>query len=189
MALRLTVPPATEPISLAEAKAHLRVTSSTEDTLIGVLISAARQTAENELRRALISQTWEKTLDAFPSAIELPYPPIIAITTIVYVDELGATLTLSAPSYQLDNKTEPGWVMPAYGYDWPATRAVANAVTVTYTAGYGAAAAVPAAIKQWMLLMIGQYYENREGSVPGVTMTPLPFIAGLLDPYRVMKVA
>lgn len=190
MSLLLTAPPTSEPVTLSEAKVHLRVGSSAEDTLISALIAAARQVAENECRRAFITQTWEKTLDLFPEAIELPYPRTIGVTAITYLDRDGAAQTLSPASYLVDTKSEPGWVTPAYGYAWPETYLVPNAVTVTYTAGYGAnGAAVPNAIKQWILLMVGHYFENREASVPGVSMTPLPFIDGLLDPYRVMQVA
>lgn len=186
MALRLVTPPTVEPVTLVDAKAHLRITSSAEDALLAGLITAARQVAESECRRALITQTWEKVLDEFPDEIELPYPPIQAITSIVYIDTAGAQQTLASAGYFLDSKSEPGWVAPAYGYTWPQTQDAWNVVTITYRAGYGSQASdVPQAIRQWILLMVGHYYENREASVPGVVMTPLPFIAGLLDPYRV----
>lgn len=187
MALRLTVDPATEPVSTAEAKAQMRVVSSADDTLIAALIVAARQQAENILGRALMQQTWQKTLDEFPDAIELPYPPIQSVTTLDYVEPDGTTVTLAAGSYVVDTASEPGWIVPAYGYDWPDTREQINAVIVTYVTGYADAAAVPQAIKQWILLMVAHYYENREATVPGVNMTPLPFIGGLLDPYLVVR--
>ena len=189
MATRLITAPATEPITTAEAKAHLRVTSSAEDTLIDALVKAVRMTAEHDLQRALITQVWEVTLDAFPLEIELPYPPTISVDFVKYLEPVAGVLTtLSSAAYSLDAKSEPGWIVPAFDYDWPDTLDAINAVTVQYQAGYGAAAAVPQAIKQWMLLMVGHYFENREASMPAVTTTPLPFIAGLLDPFRIMRV-
>jgi uncharacterized phiE125 gp8 family phage protein len=186
MALRRTTDAATEPLTTAEAKAHLRVTASTDDTYIDMLVKAARTMAENELRRSLITQTWTKTLDQFPDAIELHYPPIIAISSVKYYDTAGAQQTLDPGLYTLDSASEPGWIVPAYGRTWPATLAAINAVEVIYTAGYGAAAAVPQAIKSYILLHVGHLYENREATMPGVSITPLPFIGSLLDQHRVV---
>lgn len=190
MALLRTVDPASEPLTTAEAKAHLRVTHTDDDTYIDVLIKAVRQAAENILGRSLITQTWEKTLDEFPDAIELAYPPVIAVSSIVYLEAAaGVSTALSAASYVVDTKAGPGWVVPAYGYTWPDTYETINAVTVTYTAGYGAASDVPEAIKQWLLIRIGSLYEYRE-DVALVTrgkIDPLPFIDSLLDPFRVLS--
>ena len=66
--LTLVTAPASEPVSLAEAKAHLRIEAADDDSLIGALITAARQSAEAHMRRALMSQTWRLSLDRFPAA-------------------------------------------------------------------------------------------------------------------------
>ena len=187
MGLLRTIDAAVEPVSTAEAKLHVRVTSSTDDALIARLITAARQMAENELRRAILPQTWELTLDKFPDAIKLAYPPLIGVTTVKYLEPVaGVSTTLNALSYTVDGKSEPGWIVPAYGYAWPDTYDAINGVTVTYTAGWATAADVPAAIKAWIMLHIGHLYENREATMPGVSILPLPFISALLDPYRVV---
>jgi len=187
MALLRTIDATTEPVTTAEAKTHLRVTSATDDVYIAALVKACRQMAENELQRSLITQTWEKTLDEFPDAITLPYPPIASVLTLKYLEPVaGVSTTLNAASYTVDVKSEPGWIVPAYGYDWPTIWDSINAVTVTYTAGWSTAADVPAAIKAWILLQVGHLYENREATMPGVSITPLPFISALLDPYRVV---
>jgi uncharacterized phiE125 gp8 family phage protein len=187
MALLRTIDATVEPVSTAEAKAHLRVTSSTDDTLIGRLVTAARQMAENEMRRAILPQTWELTLDTFPDAIKLAYPPLISVATVKYLEPVaGVPTTLNALSYTVDNKSEPGWIVPAYGYAWPDIYDAINAVTVTYTAGWATAADVPAAIKSWVLLHVGNLYENREATMPGISITPLPFASALLDPYRIV---
>jgi uncharacterized phiE125 gp8 family phage protein len=187
--VRVLTPPATEPLSLAEAKLHLRVDGTDEDALITALIVAARESAEHELGRALITQTLRLTLDAFPAegGIELLRPPVPSITQLQYVDTAGATQTLLNTAYSLDAVSQPSWLLPAYGTTWPATRAQANAVWVDYVAGYGLAAAVPQAIKQWLLLAVGDMYANRERSGEKAAV-PHGFVAGLLDPYRIWTV-
>jgi uncharacterized phiE125 gp8 family phage protein len=190
MALRRITDAATEPVTTAEAKAHMRITVATEDALIDALIKSVRQACENELGRALITQTWKKSLDQFPDAIELPYPPIIGVTSVYYLAPVtGVTTLLSAASYTVDAASEPGWLVPAYGYDWPTPQDVINAVEITYTAGYGAAAAVPESIKAWIKCHVGNLYENRETTIIGASVVPLPFLDGLLDPYRVVRIA
>lgn len=188
MPLKLITAPTVEPITLAEAKAHLRITGNDDDTAIGVLITTARQTAEQITGRALMPQTWEKTLDAFPdNEIELPWPPLVSITSVKYIDIAGSQQTLASTEYTADNDSEPGWLLLAYGKDWPATQEVANAVRVRYLAGYADAASVPAAIKNWMLLKIGELYANREASAerPAVAHG---FADHLLDRYTLLAV-
>jgi hypothetical protein len=99
----------------------------------------------------------------------------------------GVLTTLSPARYTVDAISEPGIVTPAVGSYWPGTVNVTNAVQISYTSGYGAAAAVPAPIKAWMLLRIGALYENREEFLTGrsITVAELPFADGLLDPVRI----
>lgn len=185
MSLIVITAPATEPVTLAEARLHLKVDSTDDDTLISALITAARQQAEHRTGRALITQTLEKVLDAFPSDIELPMPPAIAITSVKYINTSGTEQTLDTDQYSLDKDSEPGWLTPAYGVAWPATYSVPNAVRVRYTAGYGAAAAVPQSIKSWMLMAIGTMYDHRATMIVGAAVSEVPrdFFAGLLDQY------
>lgn len=186
MALKLITPPTAEPITLAQAKAHLRVEVSDDDTLIGALITAAREAAESSTQRALMLQTWELSLPCFPpsDAIRLPKAPLSSLTSISYVDSDGETQTMAEAAYQLDVHSEPARILPAYGTTWPTTREHPNSVLVRYQAGYADADAVPAQIKAWMLLRIGSLYENRE-STTGLTMNGLPFIARMLDQYKI----
>jgi len=181
--------PAAEVITLTEAKAHLRVTASDDDTYITSLITAARNYAEQYTRRAIPTQTVTYTLDAFPAEIELPRNPVQSITSVQYVDDNGDPQTLSSSLYQTDlTGTVCATIKPAYDEDWPDTRAVYNAVTVTYEAGYGAAGdspdTVPLSLKQAMLLVISSLYENRENEIVGATPAEVPFSAKcLLDGY------
>lgn len=189
MALKLITGPTVEPLTLAEAKLHLRVDGSDEDALITPLITAARRMAEQRSGRALCSQTWELALDAFPaSAIALPLPPSQSITSIKYLDPAGAEQTLASDQYALDNYGSQHWVLPAQDVTWPDTLDAANAVKVRFVAGYGAAADVPADIRAWLLLAIGTLYARRETVVDGqAAELPGGFWQSLLDPYRIIE--
>lgn len=173
---------AAEPITLAEAKLHLRVDGSDEDSLITALIKAVRIACEVECRRTMLDSTWELVQDAFSPALELHNPPLIAITSVKYIDLNGAEQTLDPQDYTLDKDTEPGWLVPAYGKRWPDTRDQVNAVRVRYRAGY---TTVPEVLRAWMFLHIGHYYKNREASISGTIITALPFVDRLLDGYKV----
>lgn len=175
-------------------------TNTTSDPIIGMLIAAARQAAELELHRPLITQTLDAYFDSFPLYPNRLYaefptrypiflPPLQSVTSITYVDSDGATQTLAADQYLVDAKNQPARVTPAYGCSWPSTRQQSNAVIVRFVAGYGAASAVPACIKNWMLMRIETLWSNRATLVIGerVTMAAFPpnFIDSLLDSERV----
>lgn len=181
--------PAAEPITLAEAKTHLRETGTDRDALIGGLIVSVRQACEEKLGRSLMTQTLRLTLDYFPAseAIELQRPPVQLVTSVQYINENGGLQTLSPVSYSLDNASDAMgvYLLPAYNTDWPNTRDQANAVLITYVAGYADAASVPAAIKTWMLLHIAHLYDTGAAATDA-KLTPLPFLDGLLDRYRLV---
>jgi len=187
MALKLITGPAAEPISLDEAKLHLRAENGDEEeALISALITAAREAAEHQTGRALLEQTWELALDAFPCEICLPHPPLIEIVSVTYIDQAGEGQTLEPSAYVLDAHSEPARLIPAYGTCWPATRCQPGAVVVQFKAGYPDADAVPAGIKQWMLLQIGAMYENREAeAMSSFGAVTLGFADRLLDRYKV----
>lgn len=185
MSLKLITAPASEPIALAEAKAHLRVDVSDDDALISALIVAARQGAEHITGRALMPQTWELALDGFKSEIYLQKPPLVSVTSVTYVDTAGVVQTLGSSAYIVDDYSAPARMAPSYGSCWPTTRLQANAVTIRYDAGYANAAAVPQQIKQWMLLQVGAMYENRSSVETVGSIVEMPFADRLLDAYRV----
>jgi uncharacterized phiE125 gp8 family phage protein len=187
MALKLITAPTEEPVTLTEVKLHCRVDGTDEDALLtGIIIPAARRFAEGRTGRALVTQTWELALDAFPAAeIELPMPPVQSITSVKYLDTTGVEQTIDAANYALDSYGMRPWLLPAYEYEWPEALASSNAVRIRFVAGYGAAAAVPADIKAWIMLAIGTLYAQRETS----SATPLIALPGdywqsLLDPYH-----
>lgn len=186
MALVLKTPPATEPISLQEAKLYLRVDANDEDTLIAGLITVAREYVERITGRALITQTWQQVLDRFPSVFALPKPPLRAVVSIAYKTEDGLTHVIPATDYVVDAASEPARIVPAPGLAWPSdTLYPVGGVVVEFEAGYGDAADVPIPIKQAILLLVGHFYEHREAVIVGSNATLLPFaVAALLSPYR-----
>jgi len=139
-----------------------------EDTELETLITAARQICEDWQRRAYITRTYEYTLDEWPEAdyIEMPMPPLLTVTSIVYTTSAGTATTWDNDEYDLDISGFGGRIYPAYGYTWPSSELQPLAgIKITYTAGYGAtAASVPAKIRQAILLLLGDLYENREDS-------------------------
>lgn len=189
MPLALVTPPTEEPVSLPNAKSHLRVTSSDEDSLIDNLIRGAREWVENFTERALVTQTWDYTLDGFATdEIVIPRPPLQSVTSIKYIDPDGVEQTLATSEYVVDTAAARGIVCLAYGKAWPSTRVQANAVTIRFVAGYGAAAAVPAPIKAACLLMIGELFARREHALVGAPIVVVPVSAEyLLWPYRSLR--
>lgn len=188
MGLILKVAPAEEPVTLVEAKLHCRVDHTADDTLITGLIAAARQQAEHRTGRALVTQQLEYTQDSFvASEICLPRPALISVQTVKYLDAYGVLQTLANTEYQVITSELAGRIVPAYGKAWPFGRLQPDALVINYTAGYGAASAVPASIKSWMLIAIGTWYSQREGVITSTTVAELPreFFAALLDPYWV----
>jgi uncharacterized phiE125 gp8 family phage protein len=192
MALKLITDPSAEPVTVAEAKTHLRVDHSDEDTYIGLLIKTARQWVEEYTRRAILTQTWTLSLDAVPgSRIALPRPPLQSVTHIKFYDEADAATTVSSTFYQVDTSGEPGRVLlKSTGY-WPSVSLMrpAAGVVVTYVAGWTAAGSVPEPFKQAIKLLVGHLYENREDvTQSNGLMVTIPMGAKMvLWPWRVME--
>ncbi|ADW69009.1 head-tail connector protein [Granulicella tundricola] len=210
---QLTIPPVVEPVSLAEAKAHLRVDFPDEDSLIAGFISAAREMSEQKMQRAIFNQTYVLSLDQFnygdwrstipmarrnplnytalweATALRLPMPRLVSVTSITYVDTFGVTQTLDPSLYSVDKSSQPARIVPAPSGSWPTSDYyMPGSVKVTFVAGsYGDGIQVntcPASIKAAILLVLGHLYENREAStVASLKILPLG-VDALLSPYR-----
>jgi len=180
--------PAVEPVSVSEAKAHLRVDTDDDDTYIGTLITAARQWAETYLDRSLVYTQWEMKLDMFPWEIEMPRPPMAqdgtttAVSITYTLNESLGTATLSTSEYRVDRAATPGVARTNYGGSWPSHLADQNSVTVTWWGGYGASGSdVPAAIRHAILMHVGHLYERRLAA-DNVASNEVPFgVKALLD--------
>lgn len=190
--------PAVEPVTLTEAKQHLRVDTSDDDTYIEGLIAAARQWVEEYLDRALVSQQLTMRLDAFPYEFTLPRPPMatsgtLTSTAVTYTlsptSSSTATLTtttLSTTSYRVDREATPGKIRTVYGGTWPSHLADPNAVTVTWWAGYGSSSTdVPRAIRHAILMIVAQMYEQRLAVLTGSISKEIEFgVKALLDSQK-----
>ena len=185
MPLTLNTPPAAEPVTLAEAKLHLKVDTADDDALITRLIAAARARAEWHTGRAFVTQTWTLHLDTWPcdGVIELPLPPLQAVASIVTTARDGSTTTLDPSRYTVDIASAPARIALAANTAPPTNLRRINAIAITFTAGYGDATEVPASIKEAILDLTGQMYANR-GELP--EELPLDALA-LLAPYRILK--
>jgi uncharacterized phiE125 gp8 family phage protein len=183
--LELVTGPSVWPLSVDEAKSHLRVDHTTDDTYIESLIKAATTIAERFQNRQYITQTWKVTMDYFPPngyAIQLPIAPVSSITSITYTDSAGNAQTWSASEYQTDTTGALTRILPAYGYDYPTTQVdKLAAVVVTFVVGYGAtSASVPDNIKHAIRLILGDLYNHRESTITGTIVNSLPRSAEML---------
>jgi uncharacterized phiE125 gp8 family phage protein len=201
MSLQLISPPAIEPVTLDEAKAHLKVDTTDDDALITALITAARARAEWHTGRAFITQSWTLSLDAWPgiaadcglppalsatppAAIEIPLPPLQAVTSITTYARNDAATVLDSSLYQVDTASKPARIALKFGVTPPMDLRAMNAIVIAFTAGYGDAEAnVPAPIHAAILEMIADAYTNRGDSSGEL---PLDALA-LLAPYRIVK--
>jgi uncharacterized phiE125 gp8 family phage protein len=165
--------PATEPITLAEAKLYLRVDSSSEDNLITDLIVAARMSAEAWLKNSLISQSWKLVYnDYLDREIILPMPPIVNIGSVVVVNRDTTTQTISPTNYYL-NAAKNKLLFDNYisGFS----------IEIIYNTGYGTATQVPSPIKYGILAHIAAMYDER-GLMGQVNLPPQ--VSALYSPFR-----
>ena len=191
--------PYAEPLTLAEAKAHLRVDDSDSDDYITALIQVAREHAEDFCQRSFCQRRYRVTLDCFPlyrtSALYLPMGPVQSIDHIKYYDTDSALVTWSSANYIVDTSQVPARVTPIVTETWPSdVEDRIAAVQIQYLSGYSAdsssptdyAANVPKAVKQGMLFHIGHMFENRQDAVVGRIVSDMPGSSKtLLYPHRV----
>jgi uncharacterized phiE125 gp8 family phage protein len=183
MALVLTTPPALEPVTLAEAKTHLRVTHADEDALITSLIVAARRQAELASGMAFIAQGWSYYLDRWPreAHVEIPLAPLIGIDDVFVYGEDDVGASIDTAHYYADTASRPPRLVRRTGRGFPIPGRAANGIEIVFQAGFGAAAAnVPETLRQAVLMLAAHYYEHRGDESVG---PPLTFEAAV-QPYR-----
>lgn len=192
---RLITGPAVEPVTVDDVKTHLRIDFDHDNPYLADLISWKREGLErNYLNSALITQTWELVLDAFPGGdvIKLPYPPLQSVTSVTYTDEDDVDTVYSSANYRVDTDSFPGRIVLKTGQSWPSTTLKEfGGLVIRFVAGYGDAKTdVPGPIKRALLLLLGDAYENREDTLiaQGVTVSTLPHSAKMeMQSYRLKE--
>jgi len=187
LALNRTTDAASEPITTAQAKTHLRVTHSDDDTYIDALVSAARINAEHYCDRSFINQTWVATFSLTEGErLRLPKPPLASVTSVQYRDGDGNLQVASSSTYEVNTDNAPGIIRFTTIPDFDGS--YENPLRVTYVAGYGSSATdVPAAIVHAIKLLVGHYYRHRSEVVNMLEIKPenIPNgVKSLLTPYR-----
>ena len=166
MTLYLNEPPLAAPVTLADAKAHLRVETGDEDALLGRLIAAATGHLENATGLALLSQKWRLMLDAWPAEgpVLITKSPVLTLDGVTVRDAAGLPLKLSLSGALLDGRARPARL---YLDDTPRPGLAINGIQINFTAGFGAAATdVPDALRQAILLHVARLYETRGAALP-----------------------
>ena len=178
----LVTGPTEEPLSVQDVIDQCQMGEIPDDqrSRVAAYITAARQLLERRMRRQFCTATWKLHLDELPDVIVFDDKlPIKTIAHIKYYDAQGTLTTLTATTdYQTDLASDqrPARIMPAYGTTWPSVRGdTFNAVEIQFTAGYGTALQVPQSLKHGMLLLVANWFENREVSVIGTIVSELPW--------------
>jgi uncharacterized phiE125 gp8 family phage protein len=203
MGLKLITPPSVEPITLAEAKSHLRVTHDLEDDLITSLIKVAREKCELISNRSYVQQKWRLSFDCWPDfPFDLPRPPLLEVEKIEYKDEDGNVEEWNSDNYVVDDHSFVPKIHLANQYDFPVVPSInlypANAIKITYKAGYEPddsgettdyTANIPERYKHAIKLLIGEWYEFREEIIEGTVPRKIPDgVRSLLGHDRVIPV-
>lgn len=181
MGLTLVTPATDYAVTLAEAKAHCRVDHADEDTHIQGLIAAATDYVGQYLGRSITEQTWRLSLNDFSDVMILPMGPVSEVSSVKYDDSANAEQTLST-GFTVDLASDPQRVVRDPDFSWPDVYDGTNKVRIEYVAGYSS---IPASIKHAVLLLIGQWFDNRSATNVGNITSELPHgIAALLTNHR-----
>jgi uncharacterized phiE125 gp8 family phage protein len=167
--------PATEPVTLDEARQHLRLDALDDAEHLARVLAAARTWVEDATNLALINRTLDLSLDCWPSVIRLPRAPVVSVTWIKYLDSDGTQQTLATDQYYLANSGQPVRIVPQVGVTWPSLRGLPGQVTVRFIAGHGTAgSSSPLVLRQAILLLTSHWYEQREAAAP-MAFQSIPF--------------
>lgn len=183
----LVTPPQVEPVTLADAKAHLRISHADEDQLIGALISAARRVAEARTGLCFIRQGWAYFRDAWPEdgIIALPLGPVLSVEDLAVFGEDDEKAVIDPAHYVVDPASRPPRLMLRGSRIWQRPGRAVNGIGVTLVAGFGTSPdEVPQPLRLAMLQLVAHWYEHRGSDAP----PPMPVkIDALLNPYRMVR--
>jgi uncharacterized phiE125 gp8 family phage protein len=187
-ALRRVTGPAVEPITLAQAKTHLRVDGTDEDDYIETLIAAAvsHVDAQGSLGRAMITQTWAQWVPQQTGYVRLLMGPFQTLDAIDYYDEAGTLLAADVDDFDVMLYNDFVQIRPKDNAEWPTTDDRMDAIRLTYTVGFGDAATdVPGGIRHALLMLVAHLFEHRMAvSDASMFVTPMA-VDALLDNERV----
>lgn len=169
MLLRRTSAAGTSPITLAEAKAHLRVDDTTEDTLISALIAASTALVGEMAGRVMAAETWAASYSSIEGDLVLPKSPVTGVSSVTYYDSADTLQTKSNADFYLFQSDDFTSLRPKPNKAWPVTAVREDAITITFTAGY---ATLPTELRMAVLLCIGHLHEHR--SAVDEAMAELP---------------
>lgn len=190
MALVMTSGPACEPVTLQDAKAHLRIDHASEDVLISSLILTSRLHIESALDLALIDQTWTLQLDAWPGggSLDLPLSPLKTVSAVRVKNAAGGTTTIAPQSYIVDAASRPARIVFEPGSQ-PRAGTRAAGIEVVFTAGFGTEPShVPAPLRHAILMLVAHWYDNRDVPEAGSPAARIPEqIGDLIAPFRKIR--
>lgn len=208
LSITLTTAPARYPVTLAEARAKLRLDHQEDDAELAALLAASTSWAETFLNRALISRTYTGFLDFWPQLrdarpysygyvqtlgstpvaglwsgcsrwIELPRPPLVSVGYIKTYDDSDAATTMDTGDYYVDDKSTVGRVVLRTDASWPTPTRAANGIEIQWTAGYGSNPAdVPEEIRQAVLIYAGALLDDPNAEPPKAALA-------LASPHRI----
>ena len=186
-AFKVVTPATSNPITLTEAKTHLKVDTTADDTFITNLIKSATSSAQEYTNRFFIQTTIQQVGDKWEDISNLFKSPVLSVTNIKYIDPDGTLQTLNTDIYFVDDVNKPARIGLKPNKSFPEIIDRLNAVQVNYVVGIAAGAdEVDEGIRQALLLTIGNWYQNRQAVVTGTIATELPMNAKfLLDQYKI----
>lgn len=179
--------PASEPVSLAEAKVHLRLLGSDDDQLVASLVTASRRVVEARTGLCLIAQEWMCFRDNWPGdgVIALPVAPVLGVEEIGVFGEDDSQAVIDPAHYVVDGAARPARVMLRGSRCWPRPGRAVNGIGIRLLAGFGANASdVPQPLRQAVLLLVAHFFAQR-GDEAGPAL-PVG-LSALLDPYRLVR--
>ncbi|MBL4757371.1 MAG: phage head-tail connector protein [Rhizobiales bacterium] len=183
--------PATEPVSLSEAKAHLKIDTTDEDILVQSLLTAARLHVETITSRVVITQTWRINLDHWPARniLELPIGPVQSVDAIRIYDDDDIIMTIDPSRYLVDVGSVPARIAMRGFENWPDPGRILNGIEIDITAGYGLAATdVPEPLRHSILMLAAHWFENREPLMGTSGQLPVPAaVSALIAPYQTAR--
>jgi uncharacterized phiE125 gp8 family phage protein len=197
MSLTLITGPAATPIALAEVKAQCRVTSNDEDALLAAYIRSATEAVEQLSGLRLLDQTWEYSIDAFPAHcgwLRLPLAPLLALTSITYLDAQGVAQTLPVTTYLIRGlgSTIPARLVIAPNQQWPTTWHGHGSVIIRARFGWPTHNEVPEALRQAVQMLACHWFEQRSTTAAGPDYGPVshvPFgVRELIEPFKLWAV-